>query len=391
VADPTLPATSDSDRRRAKGVPAELWRRPWRGFLAYQRFVRLPAFGLTAMLPLLGAGAISTQPETASLTPRQTWGLLLIALAYHQFGYVLNDVVDLPIDRQQPRRAGYPLVQGRIQPWQALLFALMQIPLAFALLIWLGASWTAVGLLALAFLAGAVYDVWGKRTRTPLLLDFVQGLAWVCLVLCGAAIAASQPLAAQSPTAPIWVLTSLVFLFIVLVNGVHASLRDLESDWAAGVHTTALAFGARPTTTGHFVPGRLVAYALALQACLTVLFLLPLWAGWFPYSAGLRLLVATVLALLLAAGGWLTGRTLFPRPGVPITLPVMAYVILTLFCLLVLFAPLMEPALSLTILAVYVAPLLVHDTLFKWLAGRRGVNPSGRTRPPESSTPSSHA
>jgi 4-hydroxybenzoate polyprenyltransferase len=198
------------------------------------RFIRFSALGATAILPLLGAASVAPRIEPALLL-----GLLAAALLFHCFAYVLNDVIDLPIDRLEPQRATFPLVRGMVSPAQALAFALAQVPLAFALTAWLGGGPAAFGALALAFALMAVYNLWGKRAPFPPLTDLAQGLGWAALLVYGAALA--------GPPAPLTAaLAAFEVVFILLINGVHGPLRDLANDLRCGARTTAILLGARP-------------------------------------------------------------------------------------------------------------------------------------------------
>src|SRR3712207_6301146 len=76
------------------------------------RFIRFSALGASAILPLLGAATV--QPR---LSQPSIGGLLAVALAFHVFAYVLNDVIDLPLDRTEVLRRAFPLVRGAVQPW----------------------------------------------------------------------------------------------------------------------------------------------------------------------------------------------------------------------------------------------------------------------------------
>lgn len=325
-------------------------------FLALQRFIRLPAFGFSALLALLGAASVAP-----GLPAWRLWGLLGATLAFHQFGYVLNDVIDLPIDRLHPGRAGYPLVRGWLKPWHALAYALAQIPLAFAISAWLGAGVWAYAALAAAFLGLGVYDMWGKRTRLPPLTDALQGLGWAALALYGAIVAGGAPARLS------WILAAWVVLYIVLVNGVHGSLRDLTSDTAAGALTTAILLGARP---GARAPLRLLGYTAALQAALAALALWPLLGGSFGYAGGEWAGVFAATLAIQAACAWCSALLFWPRAGLSIVAPVMGYIILSLVGLIVLFGPYLAPTARAFVLASYFGPLVVHDSFYRvvgWL------------------------
>ena len=120
---PTAPAS------RMRGLAGWLGR----GVSFWYIFTRFPVMGVSALLPLLGAATLNPHPNAA-----QVLGLLGAALAFHNFAYVFNDVIDLPVDRTEPLRAECPLVKGTVKPWQALAFAGLMIPLAFGLTAMLG-------------------------------------------------------------------------------------------------------------------------------------------------------------------------------------------------------------------------------------------------------------
>ena len=146
--------------------------------------IRFKALGFTLVMPLLGAATASAYPGLAG---DKVPALMGAALSYHLFSYILNDVIDLPVDRTEPLRAGYPLVKGMIEPWQALGLALVQIPLAGVFTAMAGGSYQAYVILGASFALMAAYNVWGKSSIFPPVTDLIQGLAWGGLTLYGAA------------------------------------------------------------------------------------------------------------------------------------------------------------------------------------------------------------
>lgn len=328
-------------------------------FYAYQRFIRFPAFGLTAMLPLLGASTAGVQ-----IPGRQLWGLLGVAFAFHQFGYVLNDVVDLPVDRQQPRRAAYPLVRGDVKPGQALLFSLLQIPIAFGINAAISEATLSVFVLAIAFISGALYDIWGKRLAWPPLTDFVQGIAWVGMVLYGTAVTNSPP------TQQTWLLSGFMLIYIMLVNGGHASLRDLDSDLALNMRTTAIWLGAALRADGRIqVSRRLMTYMLLLQTVLTFLLIWPLLSRNLGGDGVTWVGVLTAVSTLQIICFWLTLRTLQHQQIDAMPAPVMAYVVLSLLSLIILYLPTLNTAVRVAILLTFLLPILIQEKFYnivKW-------------------------
>ena len=84
------------------------------------RFLHLPIWGYTAVLPIFGAVTV-----TKSQSAVQLFLLLMVATAFHNYAYVLNDLIDLPIDRTQPSRMHYPLVEGTISFRTAVVFVVL--------------------------------------------------------------------------------------------------------------------------------------------------------------------------------------------------------------------------------------------------------------------------
>ncbi len=340
-------------------------KRVWQSLSALRRFTRFTALPFSIILPLLGAGTVSFL-----LTSYQMLGLVGVAIAFHIFAYVLNDVVDLSVDRTEPLRADYPLVQGTIRPWQALTIALFQIPLALIFTYWLQASNVAYTALIAAFVLMTVYDIWGKRTTFPLFTDVIQGLGWGCLAIYGAMVFPDRP------SALINVILVFVVVFTMMINGVHGSLRDLDNDLNCGVCTTAILLNVRPTDTGGLViPLRFRLYALSLQVLLVSIILLPLAYNWFGYklmtwSVIMSILLIFILLSLILLNISATSTSNRIRMIFVGTL----HIIITLSSLLILFAPYLGSGLLRVLLVLYFLPLCSSKILWDWLM--RSINKS---------------
>ena len=312
-------------------------------------FIRFPALGFSLLLPLLGLSTVSPRPPLAAVG-----GSLAAALAFHIYAYVLNDVVDLPVDRTEPLRAEYPLVRGAIGAGPALGIALAQLPLALAITSWIAGDRRASGALLSAFALMTAYDQWGKRCRIPILTDAVQGLGWAALILYGA-LAGGAP-----PTALTAALMAYVFVYILMINGVHGALRDLANDLHCGARTTAAFLGARPGAEGSvLIPVHLKAYALGLQASLAAIVSLSLVRNWFGYTSA-RLGVAALAsgALLLLALGLLYHAARSVHDRRELVFAGMLHLVVTLGTPLALLTPAMSPLVAMLAVTLYVLPVL---------------------------------
>ncbi|MGQ9926577.1 MAG: UbiA family prenyltransferase [Chloroflexaceae bacterium] len=322
-------------------------------------FSRFSALGATAALPLLGAGSGS-----AKLTLRHAMGLLAVASAFHLFAYLHNDVCDLELDRTQPRRQHYPLVRGAVKPELTLGLALICVPLAFALHTRLVAGQArppacsdARTNLAAAFGALAIYNRWGKACPFPPLTDLVQALGWAALLRYGALATGG------APTTLTRLLIVYEVLLILMVNGVHGALRDLENDAARGAHTTALFLGARVEEGRVRLSRALLVHVVTLQAALLAL---PLWyvATQSGKGAGGVAVLAASAALSLARLAY--GEQAGDGAG-------MAHLVVLLSIPVALVAPRLAPLPRLALLAAHLVPLLPNGATYaalRWLLGK---------------------
>jgi 4-hydroxybenzoate polyprenyltransferase len=326
-------------------------------FHGLYRLGRFSALSFSLMLPLLGASTADL-PRTA---PWRLAGLLAVGLVFHIFAYVLNDVIDLPLDCTEPLRADSPMVLGLVRRSDALVLALVQVPLVFLVHAWLGGGIAAALALLCALGLMAIYDVFGKRIAFPPLSDAVQGLAWAALAAYGT-FASGGILTGRSG-----VLLALVFVYVLMINGVHGGLRDLVNDAHHGARTTALFLGGGGVGLERLaIPRGLLVYALALQGLLLGISLLWLWrysaneSGWaaqgLPASVvACHLLLFVLLRRALAA----SGKAAFIRAGI-------LHLFLSLGCLFLPFAVFMDHYGAACVVLAYVVPIVVlclHDGL----------------------------
>lgn len=216
------------------------------------RFFRFPSLGATLAVMLLGLACDSRHPSGMQL------GIVLaVGVLFHIGVYVLNDVVDVDIDRTDPRRVGSPLTVGEVSVSTALLVAAVCLLAGVGLLRWT-ASTAAVTYFVLGAVGLGVYDVFGKRCSFPPAIDMIQGAGWACLLLAGSAVGGSTTLAAT-------LLGCSVCAHVMVVTGIPAGLRDLANDARHGARTTALLFVPAAALPGR-LPRGYVSYGLVLHA-----------------------------------------------------------------------------------------------------------------------------
>jgi 4-hydroxybenzoate polyprenyltransferase len=340
-------------------------------------FIRFSTLGASIIIALLGA--VSATPAVGGaylFSGLQLGAVILGAFAFHNFAYVLNDLVDLPLDRTDPRRGDSPLVRGIISPGQGLIFVLLQLIFTFAVTFWLDGHPPAYLALAAACCFMTIYNLWGKRCFLPLLTDLAQGIGWACLALWAAALMPG-PL-----TGLTWVLFAYLILFIVLINGLHGSFRDLANDYAHGVHSAAIFLGVRPRGEGVlFIPQGVRLYAAVLQAALITLLFVPILGGMLDYQPGLLLLTILVLILLCAASWRLMARALDAAVYRPHMLAVGTLHLLSLLAMLAaLFLFRLPWWLQIIVIAVFFIPILIDNwirNILRWAISGKGLEALG--------------
>lgn len=258
------------------------------GWFLFKQLIHLRRFAFTVFLPLMGAATALEKP-----TVFQIITIIAAAWFFHVFTYVLNDVIDQPVDRLMPKRATHPLVRGDMSRSTALTIALGAIPISFLMTLLGGGSPYRFAVLGAAIICMAIYDIWGKRFIFPPVTDLIQAISWGCLTLFGA-------LSVGTPGFLTWVLALIFVVFILLMNGVFEGVIDLNGDSTANLKTTAIVFGVRQVKDSNvlFIPTALVWYGIVLEAMLTILNILPLIRNDFGYAAQTRLIILAIVISL---------------------------------------------------------------------------------------------
>lgn len=266
-------------------TPDQTWNRG-----DWARLIRLFSMGATAVYALLGMATASSRPG-----PGAALAAVVCGVAFHLFAFPLNDVIDLPIDRTNPRRADSPLVRGLAAPRLMLVVALVQLPLMVVLLGLAGVGVGGFGAWTVAALALGAYDLWGKRLTVPVLADLIQGVGFAALILLGAYWSGT-------PTALTWLVAGYVVVYIVQINAIHGGVRDLVNDAAHGATTTPILLGCRVDAAGVPILSRsMAAVAVAAEAAMVALLVAMIAATG---AAIPRLIVLIAVAIRLFAA-WL--------------------------------------------------------------------------------------
>lgn len=218
-------------------------------------FLRIPMIGFSLGPAIVGAATGKSDVRVSTVCE-----IAILALFFHIPIMLVNDIIDLKIDRCDPLRARSPLVLGLITVKAAWLiagtsFAVMML-LVFALF---PGPWLAISLL-IGVCAVTVYNVWGKACRFPIATDFIQSVGWSALGYFGA-------LAAGGAGKQTYFLCAALVFFTMLVNA-YGSLRDIRADGLASGFTTVMLLGAWMSREGPVITSRLAVYFVSLYSVL---------------------------------------------------------------------------------------------------------------------------
>lgn len=155
-------------------------------------------------------------------------------LAFVAFGacassvYLLNDLLDLPDDRQHPTKRNRPLAAGTLPILHALFLIPGLLVTAFAVALW-QLPWQFAAVLAAYYLLTLAYSLWLKRV---VMLDVVTlAMLYTVRVIAGAA--------AMTLAATFWILAFCMFIFLSLAfvkryTELHDARQKGKKDKSAG-------------------------------------------------------------------------------------------------------------------------------------------------------------
>ncbi len=194
----------------------------------YLSLLRIQTGAATASAPLLG-GLIMGQRDISLLAV-----LFIIGLLYHIFGFVLNEYVDVEVDKKSIDLKKKPLVSGSITKTQALYIIIISILCGYALIVFFYKSIYTVTFFSIALFFGGLYDIYGKMIAG---MDFVLAGGFFFICLMGASTISID-------FNILVYLVCLVYFFQILYNNaVEGGLKDVDHDGIGGAKTFALSMG----------------------------------------------------------------------------------------------------------------------------------------------------
>jgi len=202
----------------------------------YLEISRLFNMGLTGVAPVLGALSMFAVHSSTLL---QLFLLFVIGCLAHTYGFVLNDIIDVPVDKLSKDLSLRPLVNGSITLRHATMFAFGCLILSFLLTVFFYTNKTQyliiVFVLIIAYLLATVYDTLSKKYPG---MDLFVASAVFFLILFGAATVGT-------PTSLAWVVALIGGLQVLFMNMINGAIKDIDHDKEGSAHTLAIWLGAK--------------------------------------------------------------------------------------------------------------------------------------------------
>jgi len=192
--------------------------------------------GLTGVAPVLGALAMWNE---GTLAPFKLVILFILGGLAHSYGFVLNDVIDIKVDKLSKDLIARPLVRGSITRGRAAFFAVSCMIGSFLLsLVFFSELRRYIFLiliLLLAYFFATVYDIASKKFPGADL--FLAGAVFF-LILFGASTIGT-------PTKLAYVVALIGGIQVLFMNMINGAIKDIDHDEEGSANTVAIRLGAK--------------------------------------------------------------------------------------------------------------------------------------------------
>ncbi len=263
----------------------------------YARLLRIPGLAGLSIAPVFGALSVH------ELDWMKLSILFLIGAFTSIYGFVLNDIIDVNIDKLSKELSNRPLVKGTISKKTALLICILCFigTIVTIFLVFYTPSRPAffLGLLCILLSAGlgSIYNIYGKKLIGS---DFLVALSEAFLVLFGALMVVQTT---AQLTLFTWVIFILTFCQLLFMNAIEGGIKDADHDPLMNVKNIALASGVRVTDDRKLtIPASFKIFGFAIQLCAVTFVFVPFIVTEPLFTFEIWRLIHLVLLALFAIG-----------------------------------------------------------------------------------------
>jgi len=235
----------------------------WKGI---GKLIRLQILGVSTP-PVVGALTVTG----CSLTWKQFFPLFILGLLSQIYGFVLNDLSDIELDKTSPDLSERPLVKGTVSKRSAIVIVLVSLVLGFGVAYGFFHNGSAIFLLLILTIMGSIYDLFGKKFVGS---DLLVAGATALLCLFGAVVVSEIPMGFQKIHYLTWIIVMTAFNQMLYMNIVDGGIKDADHDFKANIKTIAVAWGVR-TGKKLMIPTGFKIFAVSLRSCSVLLIFIP--------------------------------------------------------------------------------------------------------------------
>jgi len=232
----------------------------------YIELTRLFNMGLTAVAPVLGALSMW---DVGSLELWRLCVLFLIGSMSHIYGFVINDVIDIRLDKLSKDLSARPLVRGSITRRAAVIFAVSCMIGSFLLsLVFFSDMFrylVLAGILFIAYFLATVYNIASKKYPG---MDLVLASAIFFFILFGA-------WTIGAPTNLAYIVAVIGGIQVLFMNMINGAIKDIDHDKQGSANTVAIRLGARVQAGTMVLPLSFKSTGYLIEVIRIVLIFLP--------------------------------------------------------------------------------------------------------------------
>jgi 4-hydroxybenzoate polyprenyltransferase len=233
----------------------------------YLVLLRFPGLGGLAIPPVIAAMTVGVFDSTTLI-------LLFLLGAYSSiFGFVLNDFIDIDVDKKSKDLKARPLVSGAISQQAALWICFTSMILSFVtfFILFYGERITFLRFLSIiclliAWIFGSIYDVYGKKIFAS---DILVALSVSFIFLIGVFAVDKEP------TLFTWIVFLLTFNNLFHMNAVEGGIKDADHDVLMNVNNIALRSGVSVTKEKIFIPTKFKILSMIIRISSVILLFIP--------------------------------------------------------------------------------------------------------------------
>ena len=233
----------------------------------YIKLLRIPGLGGLAIPPVIGALTVNPNIDFFILSI-----LFIIGSLAAIYGFVLNDYVDIEVDKLSLELKERPLVSGKISQKKAIGICIFCVISEFLFIFILfygklieGHIFAAAISISIAWFLASIYNFHSK--------DFIGSDILVALSVSLVFLFGS--LSIGEPTLLIWIIFILTFNNLLHMNAIDGGIKDAEHDKKFGVKNIALKLGVSVNDKNIIIPKKFKAISFGIRIFSSSLLLIP--------------------------------------------------------------------------------------------------------------------